>query len=125
MCGWCGTVIGASNGQPSITSNRACARCARVLETRSGGDESQPSGDLVLSRIEEHANRLMCRLYESRQSLLDVQRRVRDDGELVGLVGQILAAIRQQERVVADIQRCIATAQRSSVDTERAPKKMD
>jgi hypothetical protein len=53
----------------------------------------------------------MCRLYETRQALLDVQRRVNADGELIGRVGQILASIRQQERAIAEIQRCIAAAQ--------------
>ena len=111
VCGWCGILLRESTGASAITSHGICPRCVRVLETRSPGDESQPSDDLVLSRIEEHTNRLMCRLYESRQCLLDVQKRVRNDGELLGRVGQILASIRQQERLIADIQRCIAAAQ--------------
>jgi hypothetical protein len=111
MCGWCGILLRESAGAAAITSHGICPRCARVLENRSTVDESQPSGELVLSKIEEHTNRLMCRLYETRQALLDVQRRVNADGELIGRVGQILASIRQQERAIAEIQRCIAAAQ--------------
>jgi hypothetical protein len=110
ICGWCGRLLREPQTPAAITSHGICRHCARVLEGRSTDDKSQPSDGLVLSTIEEHINSLMCRLYESRQSLLDLQRRVHDDGELLGRIGQILACIRHQERVVADIQRCIAAA---------------
>ena len=111
MCGWCGILLRESADAAAITSHGICPRCVRVLENRSTGDESQPPDDFVLSKIEDHTNQLMCRLYETRQALLDVQRRVNVDGELLGRVGQILASIRQQERIIGHIQRCIAGAQ--------------
>ena len=74
--------------------------------------KSLPPADPVLPQIEEHTNRLMCRLYESRQSLLAIQRRVCNDAELLGVVGRVLSSVRQQERVVADIQQCILAAQK-------------
>jgi hypothetical protein len=111
LCGWCGYVVHDSADSNAPTSHGICSRCVRVLEGASDRDKSLPSGDHTLSTIEEHTNRLMCHLYQSRQMLLDVQRRVGHDGELLGLVGQVLASIRQQEREVANIQHSILSAQ--------------
>ena len=110
-CGWCGKVLRDSPNAQAHTSHGICDRCARVLEGQTTSHRSLPSGDPVLPVIEEHTNRLMCRLYESKQSLLAIQRRVDGDGELLGLVGRVLASLRHQERVIADIQQCILSAQ--------------
>ena len=83
MCGWCGRLLREPAGEASITSHGICERCARVLEMRPTADESLPPDNLLLSKIEEHTNLLMCRLYESRQSLLDVQRRAKRAGDLI------------------------------------------
>ena len=111
LCGWCGTLLRESTDARATTSHGICATCARVLEGTTSREKSLRSDDL-LGSIEEHANQLMCGLYESRQRLLDIQRRVGNDGELLGRVGQAIAAIRRQERAVAEIQRCILAAQR-------------
>lgn len=73
-------------------------------------DKRHPSGDAVLSEIEEHTNRLMVQLYESRQALLALQRGVGDNAQLLGFVGQALASIRQQQRAISEIQQCIQSA---------------
>ena len=111
-CGWCGRALRESSNAQAHTSHGICDRCARVLEGQSMSGKSLPSADPVLPQIEEHTNRLMCRLYESRQSLLAIQRRVSDNAELLGVVGRVLSSVRQQERVVADIQQCILAAQK-------------
>jgi hypothetical protein len=111
LCGWCGSLLRESSNARAVTSHGICARCARVLEGATSTDKSLRPDD-ILSSIEAHANQLMCGLYETRQSLLDIQRRVVDDGELLGRVGQALTAIRRQERAVAEIQRCIVSAPR-------------
>lgn len=61
-------------------------------------------GDLSVF-LEERLNELMCRLYESRQMLLEVQKRVHADTEVLGRVRQALAAVRRQERLLVEIQR--------------------
>ncbi len=106
-CGWCGRALRESPNAQAHTSHGLCDRCARVLSGK-----SLPSADPVLPQIEEHTNRLMCRLYESRQSLLAIQRHVSDNAELLGVVGRVLSSVRQQERIVADIQQCILAAQK-------------
>ena len=111
-CGWCGRELRESPNAQAHTSHGICDRCARVLEGQSMSGKSLPSADPVLPQIEEHTNRLMCRLYESRQSLLAIQRRVSDNAELLGVVGRVLSSVRQQELVVADIQQCILAAQK-------------
>ena len=111
LCGWCGYVVHESPDSNALTSHGICSRCARVLEGASDRDKSLPSGDPSLATIEEHTNRLMCHLYESKQALLDLQQRVGHDGELLGRVGQVLASIRRQERALASIQQCILSAQ--------------
>jgi hypothetical protein len=111
LCGWCGCLLRESTDARATTSHGICATCARVLEGTTSREKSLRSNDLLVS-IEEHVNQLMCGLYESRQRLLDIQRRVGDDGELLGRVGQAIAAIRRQERAVAEIQRCILSVQR-------------
>jgi hypothetical protein len=110
LCGWCGCLLRDSSDARAVTSHGICARCARVLEGSTSKDKSLRSDD-ILASIEEHANQLMCGLYEMRQRLVDIQHRVGADGELLGRVGQALTAIRRQERAVAEIQRCIVTAQ--------------
>src|SRR5262245_43495100 len=104
LCGWCGCVVHESPDSNAQTSHGICSGCARVLEGASDRDKSLPAGDPTLGTIEEQTNRLMCHLYESKQALLDLQRKVGHDGELLGRVGQVLASIRRQERAVASIQ---------------------
>ena len=109
-CDWCGRSVRVAAGADARASHGICERCARVLE--GGFDvESLRNSDLSLSALEERTNRLMCHLYESSQMLLDIQQRVRHDGDLLGRVGRALAAIRRQERVVAEIQQWIVSAQ--------------
>jgi hypothetical protein len=115
LCGWCGCVVHDSTDSNALTSHGICSRCVRVLEGASDRDKSLPSGDHTLATIEEQTNRLMCHLYESRQALLDLQRRVGHDGDLLGRVGQVLASIRRQEREVANIQQAILSAQQRTV----------
>ena len=111
VCAWCGRMFPKIPNARALPSHGICNRCAWVLEGQTMSDKGHPSGDPVVSEIEEHTNRLMCRLYESRQALLAIQRRVGDDAELLGIVGHALTSIRQQERVVADIQQCILSAE--------------
>ena len=109
VCGWCGRLLRDRPGSEAATSHGICDRCARVLE-RVAGDEA-PRGEPAFSALEEHTNQLMCHLYETSQMLLDIQQRVRENGELLGRVGQALASVRRQERAVAHIQRWMASAQ--------------
>jgi hypothetical protein len=64
-------------------------------------EDTQP----LYAFLEERLNDLMCRLYESRRMLLEIQMRVAADGELPGRIAQAITSIRQQERVLAMIQR--------------------
>lgn len=112
VCGWCGKVLRESPDTAALTSHGICCRCAGVLEEQG----SAPQKDAPLVRrddlpgfLEERLNELMCRLYDSRQTLLDVQKRVAADGELLGRIRQALASVRQQERVLVHIQRRVAS----------------
>lgn len=73
-------------------------------------DAQAASGDDLNLFLEQRLNELMCRLYESRQMLLEVQKRVRADGDLRSRVGHALAAVRRQERLLVDIQRRIESS---------------
>lgn len=55
-------------------------------------------------------NALMCHIYQTKRLLLTMQQQVGTNAELLGRVGQTLVSIRQQERVVADIQQQISSA---------------
>lgn len=68
-------------------------------------DAAAGDGDDLAVFLEERLNELMCRLYESRQMLLEVQKRVHADTEVLGRVRQALAAVRLQERLLVEIQR--------------------
>jgi hypothetical protein len=73
-------------------------------------DAQEGSGNDLNVFLEQRLNELMCRLYESRQMLLEVQKRVRADGDLRSRVGHALAAVRRQERLLVDIQRRIESS---------------
>ncbi len=112
VCGWCGKVLRHSLDAAALTSHGICRRCAGVLEEQgSAGQKDAPAtkSDDLPGFLEERLNELMCGLYESRQTLLEVQKRVRADGELLGRIGQALASVRQQERVLVHIQRRVGS----------------
>ena len=59
----------------------------------------------LLPFLDTKLNNLMFSLYRNRQTLLDVQQRIGTDAALLGRVGEALAFVREQERVLADIQQ--------------------
>jgi hypothetical protein len=109
VCGWCGKLLRDAGAPHLPTSHGICVNCSRVLE--GGGMNNNTGHSSDISALERHTNVLMCRLYENRQMLLDLQHRVSHDAELLARVGQMLASIRQQERVIGDIQQWILSAQ--------------
>jgi hypothetical protein len=107
VCGWCGRLLRDSDQPGALTSHGLCPRCAQVLEGRT----AERLGDDAAAALEHRVNVLMCQIYQTRQMLLGMQQRVGTNAELLARVGQALVSIRQQERVVADIQRDISSAQ--------------
>jgi hypothetical protein len=81
---------------------------SRVPQSEVPRDDTQP----LHVFLEEHLNDLMCRLYESRRMLLEIQKRVTTDGELPGRIAQAITSIRQQERVLAMIQHRVEASSR-------------
>ena len=113
VCGWCGKVLRDFPDTAALASQGICRRCASVLEGQSidGHEDAQAaSGNDLNEFLEQRLNELMCRLYESRQMLLEVQKRVRADRDLRSRVGHALAAVRRQERLLVDIQRRIESS---------------
>ena len=113
VCGWCKKVLRESSDTDALTSHGICRRCASVLEGQySAGRVGAVVGDGadLAVFLEERLNELMCRLYESRQLLLEVQTRVPADTEVLGRVRQALAAIRRQERLLVEIQKRLESA---------------
>ena len=108
VCGWCKKVLRESSDTDALTSHGICRRCASVLEGQyNAGRVGAAAGDGedVAGFLEERMNELMCRLYESRQMLLEVQTRVHADTEVLGRVRQALSAVRRQEQLLVEIQR--------------------
>jgi hypothetical protein len=109
-CERCRRPLVDASGVRASTPAGICDRCAGALEGDFG--HRQPRlHDRPAGTLEEYTGQLMCSLYESRQVLLVLQKQVRHDGQLLGRVGQVLTAIRRQERILADIQRWMASAQ--------------
>ena len=100
VCGWCGRVLRDSRETGAITSHGLCPRCANVLEGR-----VELSSDGLPSDLEQRVNVLMCQVYQTKQLLIGLQRRLNGDAELSARLNQALLSIREQERVVAGIQQ--------------------
>ena len=106
VCGWCGRLLREAE-HDGATSHGICEKCSSVLEG-SGRSSSSEMDDFV-TFLDDHVNQLMCRVYQTRQLLLDVEHRVPADTELMSRVRQALASLRHQERVVAEMQQRIST----------------
>lgn len=67
-------------------------------------DRGDAAADL-LRFLDVRLNDLMVRLFRTRETLTDIQRRAGANAALLGQVGIALSTLRESERVLADIQR--------------------
>ena len=61
----------------------------------------------LLAFLDSRLTDLMFSLYRSRQTLTAIQQQAQADAVLLGRVGEALAAVRESERVLAEIQQRI------------------
>jgi len=112
VCSWCGALLREATSPEAATSHGICRKCASVLERDCRRGSTPPQRNLdppnALGFVEERLNEMMCKLYESREALRDLQKRIGDNGRLLGAVGRALASVRHQEKALAEIQRRIA-----------------
>src|SRR4029453_13293978 len=90
VCSWCGALLRESTSPDAVTSHGICRRGAGVLErdARRGSTPTQRNrgAPTPLAFVEEPLKELMCRLYESREALRDLQKHAGDNGKLLGTV---------------------------------------
>src|SRR6478672_9570105 len=83
VCGWCGRLLRDSQDD-GATSHGICAKCSSVLEGTV--HPSSAEMDDFVTFLDDRVNQLMCRVYQSRQLLLDVEQRVGADSHLLSRV---------------------------------------
>jgi hypothetical protein len=76
--------------------------------------ESSDSLSDLLAFLDSKLNELMLSQYTTQQTLIVMQRGGLSDAAMHGRVGEALASLREQERLLADVQRRIASVGRGS-----------
>jgi hypothetical protein len=76
--------------------------------------ESSDSLRDLLAFLDSKLNELMLSQYTTQQTLIVMKRGGLSDAAMHGRVGEALASLREQERLLADVQRRIASVGRGS-----------
>jgi hypothetical protein len=111
VCGWCGSLLRHARDTHAVTSHGLCARCARVLDRRSEASVCEEKGD----ELEHRVSMLICQVYQTRQLLLSAQQRAGADADISARISHALVSVKQQERVLADIQRDFLSGNREAI----------
>jgi hypothetical protein len=75
---------------------------------------NEPRTRDLLAFLDSRLNDLMFSLYRSRQTLTAIQQHAQADAALLGHVGEALAAVRESERMLGEIQQRITSVWRDA-----------